>query len=73
MPAIEADGRKWWVLVAMGAILGVILLDETVVGVALPTVQRDLGMSEVSGDWRSVFLGRSAPFSWRLDRWSAAF
>jgi EmrB/QacA subfamily drug resistance transporter len=51
MPAIEADGRKWWVLVAMGAILGVILLDETVVGVALPTVQRDLGMSEVASHW----------------------
>lgn len=43
--------RKWLVLVAMGAILGVILLDETVVGVALPTIQIDLAMSEVRSHW----------------------
>ncbi len=51
MPAIKTDDRKWWVLAAMGAILGVILLDETVVGVALPTIQRDLGMSDVAAHW----------------------
>ena len=44
-------GRKWWLLIAMGAILGVILLDETVVGVALPTIQRDLGLTEVGSHW----------------------
>lgn len=43
--------RKWWVLGAMGAILGVILLDETVVGVALPTIQTDLAMSELASHW----------------------
>jgi EmrB/QacA subfamily drug resistance transporter len=51
MPEIKTDSRKWWVLAAMGAILGVILLDETVVGVALPTIQRDLGMSDVAAHW----------------------
>jgi EmrB/QacA subfamily drug resistance transporter len=35
----------------MGAILGVILLDETVVGVALPTIQIDLGLDEVESHW----------------------
>lgn len=35
----------------MGAILGIILLDETVVGVALPTIQVDLAMSEVDSHW----------------------
>ncbi|MCP4307888.1 MAG: MFS transporter, partial [bacterium] len=35
----------------MGAILGVILLDETVVGVALPTIQTDLAMSELMSHW----------------------
>ncbi len=43
-----SNGRKWWILASMGAILGVILLDETVVGVALPTIQVDLDMSEVA-------------------------
>jgi EmrB/QacA subfamily drug resistance transporter len=45
------EGRKWWLLVAMGGILGVILLDETVVGVALPTIQVDLGLSEIGSHW----------------------
>ena len=43
--------RKWWLLAAMGTILGVILLDETVVGVALPTIQVDLGLTEVESHW----------------------
>lgn len=43
--------RKWWLLAAMGAILGVILLDETIVGVALPTIQIDLDLSEVTSHW----------------------
>ena len=43
--------RKWWLLAAMGTILGVILLDETVVGVALPTIQVDLQMPEVASHW----------------------
>lgn len=51
MPQKAGDIRKWWILIAMGAILGVILLDETVVGVALPTMQTDLGMSEVASHW----------------------
>ena len=48
---ITADRRKWWLLAAMGAILGVILLDETAVGVALPRIQIDLAMSEVGSHW----------------------
>ena len=43
--------RRWWILSAMGTILGVILLDETVIGVALPTMQIDLDMSEVRSHW----------------------
>jgi len=35
----------------MGGILGVVLLDETVVGVALPTIQTDLGLDEVESHW----------------------
>lgn len=43
--------RKWWVLTAMGGVMGVILLDETVVGVALPTMRHDLAMSESASHW----------------------
>ena len=35
----------------MGGVLGLILLDETVVGVALPTIREDLGMSQVTAHW----------------------
>ncbi len=35
----------------MGAILGVVLLDETVVGVALPTIQSELGLSTNTAHW----------------------
>ncbi|MEM1005423.1 MAG: MFS transporter [Pseudomonadota bacterium] len=49
---MSADtSRRWWVLGAMGAILGVILLDETVVGVALPTIQKELGLSSLGAHW----------------------
>ncbi len=45
------DNTRWWILGAMGAILGVILLDETVVSVALPTIRKDLGLSELDAHW----------------------
>lgn len=48
---INDNNRKWWILAAMGGVLGLILLDETVVGVALPTIQRDLGLSLIGGHW----------------------
>ncbi len=50
---IRADqsNRKWWILAAMGAVFGLLLLDETVVGVALPTIKRELGLSQVETHW----------------------
>ena len=48
---VEADTRKWWILGAMGGVMGIILLDETVIGVALPTIQKDLGLSQVASHW----------------------
>jgi len=38
MPIISDENRKWWILAAMGSVLGVVTLDETVVGVTLPTM-----------------------------------
>lgn len=45
------NNSRWWLLAAMGAILGVILLDETVIAVALPSIQRDLGVSTFVAHW----------------------
>ncbi len=45
------NNDRWWLLGAMGAILGVILLDETAVGVALPTIRKELGLSEITAHW----------------------
>ncbi|TMV07941.1 MFS transporter [Ruegeria sediminis] len=47
----QAGTTRWWILGAMGVILGVILLDETVVGVALPTIQRDIGLTALGAHW----------------------
>lgn len=43
--------RRWWILAAMSGVLGLIVLDETVVGVALPTMRQDLGMLQVAAHW----------------------
>ncbi len=43
--------RRWLIMAAMGGVIGVILLDETVVGVALPTIRHDLGLSQVAEHW----------------------
>ncbi len=48
---ISEETRKWWVLGAVSCLLGLILLDETVVGVALPTIQKDFGLSTTGGHW----------------------
>ncbi|MEM7144700.1 MAG: MFS transporter [Verrucomicrobiota bacterium] len=51
MPLLTDQNRKWWILAAMGGVLGLVVLDEMVVGVALPTMRRDLGMSEITSHW----------------------
>ncbi|MEM6463892.1 MAG: MFS transporter [Pseudomonadota bacterium] len=51
MSGITDQNRKWWILISMAACAGLIMLDETVVGVALPTLQRDLGMSRLASHW----------------------
>ena len=47
----EGHGGRWLTLVAMTGALSMILLDSTVVGVALPTMQDDLGLSESGIQW----------------------
>ena len=48
---ITDENRKWWTLGAMCFALFMIMLDNTVVNVALPSIQRDLG-APISGlEW----------------------
>ncbi len=51
MLRIDDHNRRWWILAAVGGVLGMVVLDETVVGVALPTIRHDLGMSQVASHW----------------------
>jgi EmrB/QacA subfamily drug resistance transporter len=49
--AITDDNRRWWTLGAMCFALFMIMLDNTVVNVALPSIQKDL-QSSISGlEW----------------------
>ena len=43
---MEVDRRKWWTLAAVSFGLFMIMLDNTVVNVALPSIQRDLGIAD---------------------------
>ena len=45
------ENRKWWTLVAVAVGLFMIMLDNTVVNVALPSIQRDLGFSASGLAW----------------------
>jgi EmrB/QacA subfamily drug resistance transporter len=48
---ITDENRKWWTLGAMCFALFMIMLDNTVVNVALPSIQRDLGSSISGLEW----------------------
>src|SRR5262249_41902823 len=45
------ESRKWWTLAAVAVGLFMIMLDNTVVTVALPSSQQDLGMSPSELEW----------------------
>ncbi|WP_257099056.1 MFS transporter [Pseudovibrio flavus] len=51
MAAQSEDTKRWWVLGAMGGVLSLIVLDQTVVGVALPTIQKDLSLTTIEAHW----------------------
>lgn len=48
---VNEPARKWWLLVAVSCVLGLVLLDETVVGVALPTMAEDLKLTSIQSHW----------------------
>src|SRR5438045_7295006 len=45
------QNRKWWTLAAVAVGLFMIMLDNTVVNVALPSIQNDLGISTSELEW----------------------
>ena len=48
---VTEENRKWWTLGAVGLGLFMIMLDNTVVNVALPSIQRDLGARLSELEW----------------------
>ena len=47
----EHENRKWWTLGAVALGLFMIMLDNTIVNVALPSMQRDLGIGVPELEW----------------------
>src|SRR3982751_4808434 len=45
------ENRKWWTLAAVSFGLFMIMLDNTVVNVALPSIQKDLGLKITELEW----------------------
>ncbi|WP_434595313.1 MFS transporter [Streptomyces sp. A5-4] len=50
-PPSQPDPRRWWQLGLIGLSQLTILLDGTVVNIALPSAQADLGMTDANRQW----------------------
>ncbi len=48
---LNEGNRRWWTLAAMCFALFMIMLDNTVVNVALPSIQEELGASLPALEW----------------------
>jgi EmrB/QacA subfamily drug resistance transporter len=48
---LTEDNRRWWTLAAMCFALFMVMLDNTVVNVALPSIQKDLGATVSGLEW----------------------
>src|SRR6202790_5123238 len=44
-------GRRWWILAVLGIAQLMVILDGTIVNIALPTAQRDLHFSNADRQW----------------------
>ena len=58
---LAEENRKWWTLAAVAFALFMIMLDNTVVNVALPAIQRDLGIGVSELEW--VVTGYALSFA----------
>jgi EmrB/QacA subfamily drug resistance transporter len=48
---LSEENRRWWTLAAMCFALFMVMLDNTVVNVALPSIQKDLGATVSGLEW----------------------
>src|SRR5690242_9165397 len=48
---LAPENRKWWTLASLSVALFMIMLDNTIVNVALPSIQRDLGITRSELEW----------------------
>ncbi|WP_199440946.1 MFS transporter [Umezawaea beigongshangensis] len=51
MPSSPPDSRRWWALAVLSLTQLVVVLDATIVNVALPQAQEDLGMTDAQRQW----------------------
>ena len=51
MPTLTPSNRKWWALIGVTFAIFMTTLDNTVVNVALPSIQRDLGIGRSGLEW----------------------
>ena len=58
---VTPENKKWWTLAAVSVGLFVIMLDNTVVNVALPSIRRSLGVSLEGLEW--VVAGYALTFA----------
>ncbi|MEU6736438.1 MFS transporter [Streptomyces physcomitrii] len=47
----NAIARRWWVLAVIGVVQLMVVLDATIVNIALPSAQEDLGFSDGDRQW----------------------
>ncbi|MBC7273406.1 MAG: MFS transporter [Streptomyces sp.] len=47
----SVDPRRWWALVVLAAAQFMVIMDTSIIGVALPEMQRDLGFSQGELQW----------------------
>ena len=47
----EPDPGRWWALVVLAAAQLMIILDASIVNIALPSAQEDLGISNADRQW----------------------
>ncbi|MEY8042182.1 MFS transporter [Saccharopolyspora cebuensis] len=49
--ATRTSGTRWWALVVIGLAQLLVVLDATIVNIALPSAQRELGLTDASRQW----------------------
>ena len=49
--SITSDNRRWWALVLLAAAQFMVIMDTSIIGVALPDMQADLGFSQDNLSW----------------------